>query len=981
MDLRISAGDLERQCREALAHHLTALQTEGFRNPVRRFLDHYDKTSTDIGLIAQLLWYDLSMYNRRLNVDFTGLGGSFPGPASLGDLMRSLKPFIDSQWADLVVNTAIPLPLDKSWDDLRAKLIDEWVHVISHAVFSPLHCREINEWDFDPSTFQGFVDLRPGKCTNPIAMGLLASPYEGNSVNKVITGQYDSPFGVASDRADYIVRQPNSGKPVIESGLDPNLSFYVSHDESRGAECTQACIAIAAGLLSDGRGAVIPATFETTCLKIPPIDSGTSADFSPKDVRNVIEEHCNLNAFESELGRRLHTNVEWKEDVEFFTALVKAHIDARYPVILFCDERRLSSDLLCIFTADPSGSDNQFKHCVTIVGYSEESKPGDEAIAFLDDDHERFHSETVSHLILHDPGTGPFVKMALEDCLHAASCYDKDGSIYSIFVTDKTIELNASECYDRIEHVIDWKTETLDIRLVPFGDIPDILEVTGNMIDDLSHVDGNENGKEKLLRLLRAATFPRDNMVWFFLVTRKNTHEIVGIWIFDTKVMSGIGRFWKSYRRQVAVGFHEDAARLIRRHDYAIEFQEIRPKKGHRETRPSSSVHLTPKSSRDHLLGGLDDFRPSVMTSSTGLNLRDLVPEFIHRHASDRFVKDFELFMFRNRDFKGWLDSLRAEERFFISQDEHTKLRNNLDNGDGSLTDILCHARFDDYRDNLVEWVAKAFRMNTWGNDVQAKMRRRGLERANISAFATHLSRIADDDDSVRKREIEILFECAKIAILLKTREDVVEGPVILEIVCGTIFAIDRNVANPYNPQSVQHRDENAALMLLAESLDSLVRKIEDYVKCNNIDIEWYLAIEYEPGHTFLVNTFERTKALQKLLDDNKLSPHVKWNCDMAHTFACMEDKTEVFLDTFADKIVNVHVSRFFDDNNPETMPKIHFRDLPLSHLSNIEKSNIRFVLERIHESKPNGVPIGVSVEQEGCPCSSWVVESLEKLC
>lgn len=300
---------------------------------------------------------------------------------------------------------------------------------------SPLSCtRRLCEQDLLGS-YLGFVDLRMHSVRTPIAMGLLSIPQrlQADPDAYCIAGQYGPLFG----------------GPAF-----PCSVFSMQDPASGGAKCAQACMIMALSILAD-RGARIHGSYELTYLGLPREPAGALAPppeclvhASPGNGGSFRVEGLKPNQMEAVLKQcsvqpqlitiypglsrtqyleRSHLPQARQRQLQKYAEgyafrLITAYLRARYSVILGVRTNKWWPDKAHHQT-NPTG------HGVVVVGYKRKSK----------------HAQRPECLIVHDPGSFPFLERPSRHCFGAAWEYGGN-RLMMVAVADCTVGRHLHDC-------------------------------------------------------------------------------------------------------------------------------------------------------------------------------------------------------------------------------------------------------------------------------------------------------------------------------------------------------------------------------------------------------------------------------------------------------------------------------------------------------------------------------------------------------
>lgn len=219
---------------------------------------------------------------------------------------------------------------------------------------------------------------------------------------------------------------------------------------------------------------------------------------------------------------------------------------------------------------------------------------------------------------------------------------------------------------------------------------------------------------------------------------------------------------------------------------------------------------------------------PAVMTSSSTRNYGDLFREVARISNANRF----DLFILRDSDIEQI--GLELAER-------------------GRMSDVVSdEGNFE----RIQEWILN----ETEGQPIR------------IPSLATYFPDLTSTHGGRRNRAIHAVANCVRLAISLTERDpNQMESPVV-EIVCGTVIE-SAGAGGPVRVFGAGYKIE-----VLCQSL----KKVLDIV--NRDDVPYALALELEPGETYVLNGPTRLlSASREIEKDARLVRHVGFNFDIAH--------------------------------------------------------------------------------------------------
>ncbi len=860
-------------------------------------------------------------------------------------------------------------------DDMRNYLetvVERVVKVIVKSHFSTLACRPYTEDDVKDGQIKkylGFIDLRPKTKGFPVALGILAPPsrFDNNKNYVIITGDYSAPFGgVSNDCGSHLLSHFYDPNPIptchsrVQSPQKNHFSFYVAHDSQTIAHCSQSCMIMVAGLLSDRQGKVIGSLEASSIFAIesPSIPLKTF-DRSPNEIRYTLEKYCNVNTicFGSE-------NIHMQDEDNYIAdRIIDACTTARCPTILFVGERALNNPT----NNDSTLASRQFSdaHAVVVAGIKQpfcfdisqiysQCDADEKKVDFL------AKEASIESFILHDPARGPFVEIDAKKCFDACWRYDNAGNLNILIATPASITVSCSECLKELPNdmkkYLDPKLNgRFHIRLYSQEDIDNYI---------LFPLDRQGICFSK-------PAFGNAEKYWvFFGVDQMNVDEMSSLPLPDIFIAEATAQ------KNTCPRCWYGKARYEYETEYAtvldLSFIDYSLTQKTRQVYRKQSLHSYPRAARlestnDKVLLDGTTISPSVMTSSSGMKLAELFSVLFARKFDT-----IELFMLRNRDFIQWLASPGLAVTFplkfpFTNQYPGTYSKDDvqemLRQGNLSAADMFTSldAGEESLTSDIVNWV-------------------HGLavsQNIKISAFASYFSNIITGThrQDLCDKNHQAILNCLDIAFKLKNGADgntIIPGPIVFELVAGSSLRVMHGKLTTIEMDS-------RCIDNLATSLGRLIDDISALPSAQNNP--WVLALEAEPGMTFAVNSNDALSRLLQIVDNNPLyRKRLGLNYDISHVNACGIDTAK-----FRDRFVNAHVSIFRGSE--------HYRDLPIvsrstntigvATISTQEKQALLANIAVYQRSLAQGTwpkSKHISVELEGAPNFSFISESLFSL-
>jgi hypothetical protein len=884
---------------------------------------------------------------------------------------------------------------------------------------TPLACYPIGEDDI-LSRYLGFVDIRTNSTLAPLALGLLVPPRElrRDPEITIVTGEYGRIFGAHGFTS----------------------TVYSMHDpKSGGAHCAQACIIMALATLAD-RGANVLGSYDVTYLGK---EGASRVDFSPSCLQNqpgcdktiVIDgltqeemvrvlEHpaCRVRVDRVELPRsRTHYRM--------CKRLIEAYVTARYPVIMNVD------------TGEWYGRDKPLGHAVMIVGIrksqqgmraSQRSREREPSVASSLDE--------LTELIVHDPGYQPFLKRPVHECLEAARVFgrtpeERDGgnAYHLLFVTDRKIERRASECLKLIEEqdrdrweiyigvphrtMGDWlwrKSARADYRITLLR-LNDLVKTYAHPSYNITWLnrkfreDTDRKESDRWMSPQERARFeflsnaarrlPRG---WYWSVAGYQGKELEVLWLFNT-TPRGSDRW--DYRVDFKRG-DEDMPALGEIPDPPRGLQPpLLPQAEEDPTEPSPPGERKPAVPRQAI-------RRSVITSCSGRSLAGLISEV--RAISG--VSLFDIFVLRDADIQ---DLESSGVSLSVAESPIVDLC--------TTTQILAH---DENTIPIADWIRDQFQF------CNRNHRRLGAEPAAVAALATYYPQIttrshlddAEDEELARKAPFRVaqkaIANTVRLALRLK-KARALENPgffrglcsgvgramsavcrrgegrrglrlmehAVVEMVCGTI--LDQcscegcsEFRREFQRQHGRERDivfetrRKDKIRQLCDRLLSVVDLVDSSDEGRG-EPEWVLALELEPGPTYVLNDLEALRHLKMCLTEDpkyeRLLPHVGINVDVAHMKIAEVDADDLERE-FKAWIVHAHIC---DHPGMHTRDQIVGTWSPIDRYSGSHYPYLKLLAEIDSASpKRNGRPFTgtIALELEGCGRIGWIHQSLASM-
>jgi sugar phosphate isomerase/epimerase len=733
--------------------------------------------------------------------------------------------------------------------------------------------------------YLGFVDLRwaeDAPLASPLALGVLAVPKDLlSSAVTLITGGYGFVFG----------------GPTF-----PATVFSMADPTTGGAMCAQACVIIALGLLSD-RGARIlgshsitflasplrphtPATRSAGCIashtQYAPNTYYSAGGLTPRRMYDLLARRDSQGNLVCRVSPELvGSNDRARHTDRLVTRLIEAYVDARFPVILAVDAHAWLRRDIDSGRSPYKPAPGKEGHAVVVVGYSR-TGPGPNDLSFL----------------IHDPSDRPFAMKGRSFTLEAAWAFDyarhQRGTLNLLPVADSRIRRHLHSC-------IDWLRG-------PDGDaLHHMLGVPGpDLSTELSRYLGVQPAAGydlKLLLLDPAAVRPLfqppidracltavtaaigalpGRRYWCVVGLRGN--QLRHLWLFDAETssphtrpclileISGIHAIPR-YTAPVLVSAWETAQVLA----------------------PSP---LTPPRKPEAKAAPLPRIDVSVITSCSSRPLREVITDVVTATGTTTF----DLMVIRDVDVREFETACGRQVPQWKSLGGRPK---------NPVTRFLAMCGV---YDPVATWFENQFRAadRQLGRSKEAKCR--------VTALASYMPWLSAIDNTMREWAIRALTNTVLVACRLTELKRMREA--IVETTCGTRHdPCWCPACVKFAPQRRCHVSSlSVKRRILLDSLSEVIRRVrKEDVSARN-GHKFYIALEYEPGVSYLLNSEAALNHVFAAVErDPLLREHVGLNVDIAHMR--IDGVPAGNLDAFAHRILHSHVA-----DHPELL---HTRDLP----------------------------------------------------
>lgn len=803
--------------------------------------------------------------------------------------------------------------------------------------------------------YVGYVDLRLSSPESPIAFAVLAPPrhLRHSPEFKIVQSELGTIFG----------------GPAIYG-----TAFAMVDPQMGGGCCSTAAILMAVANLADRGGRPI-GHLDTTAIAS---QEKPYASENPKCVKNnnfkaiqSIGLDCGeVNEFLKRDSINVSSYVGHVADRELLLKLIKAYVDARCPLLLWVDAKKLWKALQSYPHVDNDFDIDQLQdstHMVVVVGYSIEKR----------------------ELVIHDPSYQPYCRVKLDDLYDAgggSSGPGLDSSILSIgFIASRRIPYHLRAALDRLRlsDEVDqyWYRSILELSQNP--------TIKAEM--ELVHRDDLKYWLTSDLRWLHpklSTNLGFDNLNsltddWYWIVTAsildehspQQTHPDPAtcyaksfLWIFSAQ-QEPVGARWNMrawYQPDLDEPFHFE----LRRSEESMPTLVFPPLDAHSKLEGDNertALTAIPES---------PSLRPSLLTSSSELPLDKL----LKLHCESSHVDSIELYLLRRIDIATLSDTQ--------SFDEVLKPRYGLADWISRPGNV----------EIVYNWVKKSFiHQNTSSKN-----------RAQISAVATFFPGLGSFDRcykrdstqhavSVSALTRDALVSSMKIADKLwrthwqsgdefSASEFVVRSDErlmtarIVEIVLGSL--LDTCSCD----ECLAEKESQSMLFFLAdwnrkvdEILDQLVIAIKALYQdpeiapgCGDPQRGFCFAIEIEPGEHSVVNSVESLDGFFARVDSHSesdlLKRHVGLNLDIAHCILCGVKPKDLI--KHFHRIVNAHIADH---------PGMHTRDhVPgtwryVESTTSIDRDYIN-ILASAATAANRQLPFSfrIGLELESCSSPSW---------
>lgn len=348
---------------------------------------------------------------------------------------------------------------------------------------------------------------------------------------------------------------------------------------------------------------------------------------------------------------------------------------------------------------------------------------------------------------------------------------------------------------------------------------------------------------------------------------------------------------------------------------------------------------------------GQSALRPSVLTSSSTLTITELL-----RTLAPFPDCQIDLFVFRDID----------------------RLDAGLLPPSALGRDIVSVLETPDIESKVAMWLQTAI-SNSKRNPIVPLVGALATYFPEITIYNKH-SKQASVDAAIRSLE-----QCVRIALKLKDEE--LSDSAVVEMVCGSRIDFCRcsacsKLANASTAGVGHVFTSSAKIESLLDSLLEVERRIS--ADRELADREWALALEFEPGESYVLGNIAAVQSFADAIKDTKyerLRSHVGLNIDIGHMRIAGIETSDLIEREVGDIIVHSHIS----DN-----PGMHTRDLPTGMWNAVNDcygfdfkylrwlSKIDVNLSRRKSKLP--FSRSVALELEGCDRPDWVNSGVASL-
>ncbi len=825
--------------------------------------------------------------------------------------------------------------------------------------------------------YLGFIDLRPNfgptpKEKNkgaPLALGLLVPPrrYRLDPRSFIITGDYSAVFG---------------GPPY-------SCTVYCQHDpHTSGAKCAQAALIMALSMLADRR-ARVEGSYALTFLakgqiegvqnRIEPgepdeclywklvvgrdIHGWFDCDgLSPDECVNALAgsdsgrsrfrvSPCLVKLYSKEpIRQRLKKrNRDYDFTDRLSKRLIQAYVSAKLPIVLFVDPNHWWSRT----RSKPGKKKKITGHAVTVIGIR---RHGPDTLGRVIGMKDPFY------LIVHDPGHEPFYEKSINSSLNAAWHYyasvrrkrvgspDKDRLPLLRFlgIADELLKTHPSHCLD---YLCGYST------LCTRDDLQDPVATDPIQIQRVKSFAPYASVSRKSGTNFRIRLIHSDELPTILRAEDVDDPNITGQLTFPP------GRYWAvmGYRftKPTSAGSLSDVW-LFPAEESRIHEGMIAPHPSHVNIQPGKEAIV--RGNTEIVLTAGKKFsraRPTLSTQQSAPPIKSSVitscssralPVFINEVVGVNRLQRIDLYTFRETDllsFKSWLET---EARDSENSNKLFTLLTNIPNCFDSTTGLFAgYGPFDSgtsrqIRQALEKWL----RVQIGHLFIEKKVQ--------FAALATYFPDITSLDDDIAKMSQRSLIETILLAISFsKTtvgkpddspRVPALMASPIVEFVCGT--RVDRCRCKRCMSKSRCFTIKDAHKQrLLVDRLKEVVR----LVLKEDPTAQFKLALELEPGETYvvrdeetLISTLELIKSESVSLHDGSITPltrYVGFNVDVSHMM-CASVKAST-IEKYLSLISHSHIS---------DLPSMHSRDLvPLTWT--LEECHPAFDLDEFSSYRP----------------------------
>jgi hypothetical protein len=829
-----------------------------------------------------------------------------------------------------------------------------------------LPCSSFRAQD-DLQRYLGFVDLRLNE--DFIADGVKGEQSRSNIALAVLA----TPQWLIAAKAQIVSGQygPIFGGPAF------NSTVYAMQDEkTAGAVCAHMCLVMGLSMLAD-RGAKVCGSHTLTyrsIAKMPAKDEKTKrAENKDCDIHLLDDNETyymprGLTPYECEaglLGTPEHPGCVspglfmrqqgWAKSDRLVLRVLRANLDARFPVILFVDGYPWSENSKDWETygkphPDPTGTATT-AHAVLAVGYLP-TGPGPDQLS----------------LVVHDPARQPYLVRSARNALQSMwnyPFYGPSGEVLRneylsmLAIADDAIQTHAGQCLQYLMEQDEYGRPASSSARQHFHAkrFAHYLEPehasTRDVMIELARPDEFFQKPSISQRFARtpdtlesAKRFLKPHHRYWFIYGQSDAATHGDFWAFDAQ--RGGGFCYPDLHADTKCGLADSGDPTMAaawRRLYPNRPADRQPREPHRIERQTAA--------RPQPL-----IRPAAMSSSSSRPLAELFAEL----SIIANVQDMDLLLLRDTD----IEMLARNQ-----QRKDWKI---------NATDLLSVQVDGPPPWKIVAtWIHEQYRI------AESWLVGRTVSPVKVSALATYFPDISSHNPDKRKRAIEALTQCLHIGFQLASDGIIPpDQPIVLEVVCGPVTEACTCTtcrSTPYTSICSTINDDRK-LNLLLTGLQETVRKFEaekEQAHPTQLDRQYTIALEIEPGETYFLNSFKRMKSVfdtVKTIGYKLLRDKISLNLDIAHML--IAGITAEQLRELEPWISHAHIADH---------PGVHTRDLSLGSFTSTYNEYSPYLpyialLKRRAGERLARVPFSriIAIELEGCNRMEWIHRSIPTL-